>query len=378
MKKMGLIASTMLLATGSAFALPIGGSFSVSASFAPNVVAVGNSTTFSWNSPVGAYCEVEGLPGGSRTGRSGSYTFAATESTTVYVSCERGEAFAGKSATLTVTGPVAPVLTAGFSPSTVYANPNGNVYGSTYSWYATGATSCYSPVLGNVATAGSSFVWGAPSPSQLALTMTCSNASLSASNTSVLTTIAEPTGGPAPTVNVTASPAFLSRPGMFTNISYTATNYTSCTGAGRYRVFDSTEFEVSCTGPGGTTTNYAWVEVAGSGGIPNFASAASAQLDGQPAAAKRGGLADLKALGIDLSKKRYAHVESDFNKDGVRDLMVHDKLTSRLHIVIAKDGKFPAISRTIDNVRSITQVKGVTVPASNANAEIRVTLETQQ
>jgi hypothetical protein len=378
MKKMGLIATSLVLASGSAAALPIGGSFSVSASFSPNVVAVGNSTTFNWNSPIGAYCEVEGLPGGTRVGRTGAYTFAATSNVTVYVSCERADSFAGKSASLTVTGPVTPTVSSGFSPSTVYPNNANNMNGSTYSWYSTNATACTSSLLGSMATSGSIWIASAPSPSQLSLTMTCNNANASASSTAVLTTIAEPVGGLPPTVNVTASPSYISRAGGYTTISYTATNYTSCTGAGRYRVFDSTDFEVSCTGPGGTTTGYAWVEVAGSGQNPNFASASSASLDGQPVAAKRGGVADLKALGIDLSKKRYAHAESDFNKDGVRDILVYDKLTSRLHVVMGKDGKFPAISRTIENVHAISQVKAVTVPASNVGAEIRVTLETQQ
>ncbi len=374
MKKMVFIASSLALAAGGATALPIGGgSFTISASFSPASVQAGQSATFTWNSPVGTYCDVDGLPGGSRGGRGGSYTFVATENVTAQVSCERMDVFAGKTVTLQVASISPPTVSSSFNPSTVYVGTGG----SSYSWSASNATSCYSPNFGGLGTSGTIWVGAAPTASQFTATITCSGPYGSASSSAVLNTITPPTNVP-PTVNVTASPSYLARSGLFTTISYTATNYTSCTGAGRYRVFESTEFDVTCTGPGGSATNFAWVEVGGGGEIPRFAPASSASLDDKPLAVKRGGVADLKGLGIDLNKKRYAFVESDFNKDGARDVMVYDKLTSTLHIVMNKDGKFPAISRSVQNVRSITQVKGVTVPASNAAAEIRVTLESQQ
>ncbi|SHH54593.1 hypothetical protein [Massilia sp. CF038] len=374
MKKIGCIAASLALITTGATALPIGGgSFTVQATFAPTAVVAGQSATFTWSSPIGAYCDVDGLPGGARGGRTGSYTFVATENVHAQVSCERADVFAGKSASLIVTSANVPTVTTGFNPSTVYVNTGG----SNFSWNATNATSCYSPNFGGLGTSGTIWVGAAPSASQFTATITCSGPYGSASSSAVLSTIVQPTNQ-LPTVNVTASPSFLSRPGLFTNISYSATNYTSCTGAGRFRVFESTSFDVTCTGPGGTATNFAWVEVAGDGTIPRFAPASSASLDDKPLAIKRAGVPDLRNLGIDLSKKRYAFVESDFNKDGARDVLVYDKLSSKLHVVMAKDGKYPALSRSIDNVRAINQVKSVTVPASNAAAEIRVTLESQQ
>ncbi len=379
MKNIGFIATSLVLISSAATALPPDGRFTVTAKFTPAIVPAGTGTTFAWTAPGDAYCTVDGLPGGTRESMgSGNFPFTPSADTTVNVSCERGDFFAGKSATVRVTGLVVPTVYSSFSPSTVYVNSNGNTSnGSYFTWTSSNAIGCSAPGMPSMGTSGSHWITAATFPAQQFFTITCSSANASASSNAMLNTIAEPVG-PLPTVSVVASPSVLARPGLYTNITYTATNHTSCVGGGRQRVYESTEFEVTCTGPGGSATGFAWVEVRDRGHIPFFAQASAANAEGRPLAAKRAGVADLKGLGIDLSKKRYVHVESDFNRDGAPDVLVYDQLSSKLHVVMGKDGKFPALSRTIDNVRSITQVKGVLVPASNAPAEIRVTLESQQ
>ncbi|HEY0063172.1 MAG TPA: hypothetical protein VGC21_13705 [Telluria sp.] len=374
MKKVSMMGTALLMAATGASALPIGG-FSVTATFSPATVAAGQNSTFTWNSPSGTFCEVEGLPGGTRTGRSGSYTFTATASLSAFVSCERMDVFSGKSASLNViAGGGTPAVTSNFNPPYVYINTNGSTNGAIYSWNSSYTSNCTSSTFGALPTSGSMWVGASYYVSTLSDTITCTGANGSAASTATLDTLQQT--NPLPTVLVIASPAYLSRPG-YTDITYNATNYTHCTGQGRYFISESTGFSVSCYGPGGTGTGYNWVEVANSGTIPRFASASTASMDGKPVAAK-GAVADLKPLGIDLGKKRYAYVENDLNNDGAKDLLVHDKLKMKLYVVLAKDGAFPAISRSIDNVHSLTEVKAVAVPASNLGAQIRVTLETKQ
>lgn len=371
MKKMGLIAASLVLVSTGASALP--GSFGVSASFSPNVVGANQSTTFNWNAATGAYCEVEGLPGGTRVGRTGSYTFVATESLTAHVSCEKMDVFAGKSATLTVSN-AAPVVTTTFTPSTVYIGGAA----STFSWSSTTASSCSSPQNSGVAgTSGSIAVAPAGSVSSQSITVNCSGPNGTGSSSATLSTVVAPPAPP--TVFAWASPSYLQGPG-FVNVGYSATNATSCWGGGGFYVSFSTAFQVGCTGPGGSTTAFAWVTVAMSNGFSApYAPMSTASKDGRPAAQKlRAAPVNLAHLGIDLAKKRYESVEVDMNKDGAPDLLVVDKLKQQAHILLGKNGRYPAIGKTVEKIASITQIKGVFVPLSNAPGEIRVTLESQQ
>lgn len=370
MKKNAIAAAALILAASGASALP--SSFGVSASFSPNIVGANQSTTFNWNAAVGAYCEVEGLPGGTRVGRTGSYTFTATESLTAHVSCEKADTFAGKSATLTVSN-AAPVVSAKFTPSTVYVGGAA----STFSWSSTASTSCSSPQNGAVAgTAGSIQVPPAGSVSDQSITVNCSGPNGTGTASATLST--GPTPIPPPTVFAWASPSYLTGPG-FVSIGYSATGATSCWGAGGYYVSFTTAFQVGCTGPGGTTTAFAWVTVAMSNGFStSYAPMSTASKDGRPVAAKRALPINLAHLGIDLSKKRFESVEVDMNKDGVADLLVVDKLKEQAHILLGKNGQYPSISKTVDKIGRISQIKGVFVPLSNAPGEIRVTLESQQ
>jgi hypothetical protein len=373
--KNGIIAATLVLVSAGASAAPIG-PFSVGASFTPNNVPVGQSTTFRWSAPTGAFCEVEGLPGGSRFGATGTYTFAATGPVTALVSCERMDTFSGKSATLTVTDAV-PTVTTGFSPSTIYVGGAG----STFSWSSTNATNCTSPENSSVT---GPYGWLSFQPAagaaQQTITVNCSGAGGSASSAATLTTQV-PTG-PLPTVSVFASPNYLPFGGGIVNVTYSAQNVTSCQGAGTYYIQQSTYVGVQCNSPNGIATGYAWVKVRGLFGFSSVAptSAAAMVKDGKPVAAKQAALLppNLKHLGIDLSKKRYEYTQSDMNLDGTPDLLIVDQLRERAHIVLGKGGQYPSLTKTIERISSVSQIKGVFVPTSNAPGEIRVTLESQQ
>lgn len=370
MKQAGLLAATVLLASTAigAHAAP----FSVTAYFTPSTVSVGQNTNFYWNSPTGSFCEVYGLPGGMRYGRTGNYAFAATASLNVQVSCERMDTFSGKSATLTVVNS-SPTVVAKFNPSTVYVGGAG----STFSWTSTLASQCSSPQHPGVAgTSGSISFAPAGSPSQQSITVNCGNGNGSASHTATLTTMTAPPAPP--TVNAWAMPDYLNGPGT-TEVSYSATNATSCTGQGYFYVSYNRSFPVTCTGPGGSATAYAWVTVERDGNIPVSAPMSVSMKDGKRAVSKPAAVAaNLTHLGIDLSKKRYAFTDGDLNSDGAADLIVLDKLKQQVHVLLNKGGQYPAIAKTVDQVDAISQIKGVFVPLSGNPGEIRVTVQSQQ
>lgn len=372
MKKTGLLGALLLFASATAHAVPPPDTVIVNARFTPNVVAYGQSTTFTWSATNGAYCDVEGLPGGWRSGSSGSYTFTATESLTAYVSCENGIGFGSRGATLTVST-AAPTVSTSFSPSTVYVGGAG----STFSWSSTLASSCSSPQLPGVSgTSGSIAVPPASAPSQQTITVNCAGANGSGSSSATLTTANVPPAPPS--VYAWASPSYLYGPG-YTSVTYTSLNATSCFGAGMFYVTMSTSFSVSCYGPGGTASSFAWVTVTnplyGAAGAVAPASAAASK-DGKPAV-KRAPPA-LAHLGMDLTKLRYAYSEGDFNRDGSLDLLVYDRTKSQAHILLGKAGRYPEITKTVSNIGKLTDIKGVFVPASGARGDIRVTIEQQQ
>jgi hypothetical protein len=372
MKKFVAVAASLLLASVNASALPVGGIMSVSAKFTPSSVSVGQSTTFTWTSTYGSWCDIEGLPSGSTSGgSSGSVTFAATGPVTATVWCENGDAAASRTAYLTVSNS-APQVTASFTPSTVYVGGSG----STLKWSSTYATSCYSPELGGVSgTSGTLPVPAAGSANQQAYTVTCTGANGTTSASATLTTKVYI---PPPTFYASANPSFLMGPG-WTNIYYWSPDTAGCNGSYMAYAQFSTSFTAWCTGPGGTSTAWAYVSVMPSYTFNGKIGTASATLkDGKAvASAVTTSQANLKHLGIDLSKKRYASISADLNKDGVADVVVVDALKSKAYIVLNTQGQY-AIAKTVDDVSSITQVKSVFVPKSNAAGDIVVTLGNQQ
>jgi hypothetical protein len=371
MNKIGFLGALLLLVSTTSSAIPPS-TVNITARFTPNVVASNQTTTFLWSASSGATCDVDGLPGGWRTGPSGSYTFPATESLTVWVSCDNGVDFNSKAATLTVSN-AAPTVTSSFSPSTVYVGGGA----STFSWNSTMATSCSSPQHSGVAdTSGSVAVAPASSPSQQTITVNCVGANGSASSSSSLNTIVQPP--PPPSVVAYAIPAYLNGPGT-TTISYSAINATSCSGWGTYYVTSTSFFTVTCWGPGGYGSSLTSVYVAPSlyGAAGNVGRASAMTSQGTKPAVKRTP-PSLAHLGIDLAKLRYEYTEGDFNHDGAVDLIVFDKTKSQAYLLLSKAGQYPSITKTIPNVATFSQIKGIFVPASGAVGEIRVSVESQQ
>lgn len=373
MKSTVFVAAILAATCASALARPPEGFVSVSAKFTPSSVAPNQNTTFSWSATSGAFCEVTGLPGGILYGNNGSLTFAAQNSLSALVVCESADTFGSKTAALTVSN-AAPTVTTSFTPSTVYIGGTG----STFKWSSTMATSCSSPQDGGVSgTSGSIAVPAAGSASQQSITVNCVGGNGSGTSTSTLSTVVMPPQPPV--VMAYASPSWLQGPG-FTYIGANTINATSCWGMGGYYVSFSTSFSVTCTGPGGSSTGFAFVtvnQVFTNGAT--FAQMSTASKDAKPLAAKRANApVDLSHLGIDLSKKRFAYLEADLNKDSAMDLIVVDKALQRAHVILSKNGQYLVIAKTVDNVSKPAQVKSVFVPTSNAHAEIRVTVESQQ
>jgi hypothetical protein len=374
MKRIIFVAAILAATCASAIARPPDGYVAVTAKFTPSSVAPNQNTTFSWSATSGAYCEVTGLPGGTLSGNnSGSLTFAAQNSLTASVVCENGDAFGSRTAALTVSN-AAPTVTTSFTPSTVYIGGAG----STFKWSSTMATSCSSPQNGGVSgTSGSIAIPAAGSASQQSITVNCVGVNGSGTSTSTLSSIVVPPQPPV--VMAYASPSWLQGPG-FVSVGANTINATSCWGMGGYYVSFSTSFSVTCTGPGGSATGFAFVTVSHvfTNGA-TFAQMSTASKDAKPMAAKRAiAPVNLAHLGIDLSKKRFAYLEADLNKDSAMDLIVVDKALQRAHVILSKDGQYLVIAKTVDNVSQPSQVKSVFVPTSNAHAEIRVTVESQQ
>jgi hypothetical protein len=209
------------------------------------------------------------------------------------------------------------------------------------------------------------------------VTVNCTGPGGSASADATLSTLS---ALPVASVKVFATPSYLMQPN-WVSVTYTAQNVTSCQGGGRYFVVQSTLFAVDCTSPGGNVVGFAWAKMYSPWPFANFAPMASASKDGKTASAtatKARAPMNLKHLGIDLSKKRYEFAEIDMNKDGVQDALVIDKLKSQAHIVLGKAGQYATIGKTIDKISTISQIKAVFVPTSNAPGAIRVTAESEQ
>lgn len=372
MKNFALAAAVLTVASFNASAAPIEGTVIVSARFTPNIVSAGAMTTFSWTASSGAYCDVSGLPEGPVSGgATGSSTFVATGPVTAHVWCENGDAIGSRSATLTVSN-AAPTVTASFAPATVYVNGAS----STLTWKAPLATSCSSPQLGGVAAAsGSISIPPTASPTQQNFTINCLNAFGTGSATATLTTKTAPIYPP--TFTGYASPSFMFGAGWVSFYFY-STDTAGCNFSFMSYVTHSTSAPAQCSNAGGTTTAWAYVSVYQQYTYSKFQTMNSVVKDGKAISSSLStAQPNLKQLGIDLSKKRYASVTADMNKDGTLDVMVFDAAKSQVYIVLNTAGQY-TIAKTVDNISSLTQIKEVFVPKSNNPAEIRVTVASQQ
>ena len=360
------VVTASFLFAGSAMAAPV----PVWASFSPSTVNLGQSTTFSWQGATGSICEVEGLPGGIRYGRTGTFTFAPTGTVTAQVTCEKIDQFGGASATVSVI--TAPTVTASFTPGTIEVGKS-----SQLTWSSTNATSCSSPQNGAVSgTSGSLTVPSASSGTQTqTTTINCIGPMGTASANASLTTIPYV---PYPTVQVWASPSTIFY-AQYVRFYWQATDATGCDrglwGNTSVWVANSGYFYVTCWNSTKVATGAAYVYFAGMGF--DAPSAKLGEAKSVNTAVKKAPV-DLKHLGIDLSKKRYLHSSVDLNHDASADVIVVDQIKQQAHIVLNVGGRFGAINKTVDGVSKLEQIKLIVAPVSGLKGDISVTVEQQR
>jgi hypothetical protein len=342
----------------------------ITASFTPNKVFAGQSTTFAWQSP--GFCEVEGLPGGLHYGRTGSYTFTAQTSLSATIHCEVNDVSQVAVVDLTIIDPN-PTMTAFFSPTSVYAGSS-----STLTWGSTNVTNCTS--LQNAAVNGPS--GSVPAPTAIAgtqtTTITCTGPLGSVSKSVTLTALPPPI--PRPIVQVIASPSSIWNH-TWVSFYWNSIGADGCNrglfGSTREWVTTSTYYGVTCWNAGGYTTSYAYVRHYGFVyGVA--AKSDTSMLDASKRAKVASTTPDLKHLGIDLSRKRLKFVQSDLNNDGMQDVVVVDAMKQTAYIIIGKDAKYPSIDKTVTGVSTHSQIKEIFVPLRGANDIVRVTLENKQ
>lgn len=237
---------------------------SVVLSASPSTVATGGSSTLTWSSTNATACNASGGWSGAKT-PTGSQILTNLQATATYaLTCTGPGGSAGQSTIVTVATAAAPTVTLSASPTTVASGGS-----STLTWATTNATSC----TASGAWSGSRSTSGTQSSGPLTVTsnyiLTCTGPGGSAAQ-SVQVQVTAP---PQPTVSLTAAPASIAR-GSTTSLAWSATDATSCTASGGWSgarpvsgsetsvtLTQTTDFALSCTGPGGTAARTVTVNV---------------------------------------------------------------------------------------------------------------------
>jgi hypothetical protein len=245
----------------------------VSASWSPATIRVGESTTLSYTSQNAQNCQVT-LTGEFATGGavqpSGSlqYTFALPGESLFTLTCSGPGGSATTTARLTVAAEV-PTVSASWLPSTIRIGES-----STLSYTSQNAQNCQATLTGEFATGAAVQPSGTLQymfalPGESLFTLTCSGPGGSATTTARLTIVAD-----APTVSASWSPATI-RAGESSTLTYTSQNAQDCqaTLAGEFATGASVQpsgslqymftlpgeslFTLTCSGPGGSATTTA-------------------------------------------------------------------------------------------------------------------------
>ncbi|MBI2380358.1 MAG: hypothetical protein HYV16_06365 [Gammaproteobacteria bacterium] len=306
---------------------------------------------------------MSGVPGYTGGNAIGSFTFPASQNLNAQVMCESVEfdRYGFGSASLTVTAtPPKPVVNVSYAPNLISQGQS-----TTFSWSSLYADSCTGTGLNPVSgTSGSQSV--APAQGTYSTTVTCSGPGGTDSKTAALTV--NGVLPPPPTVSLWADPDWLDAPG-YTAMNWSSINATSCaspyyttSGVRSQYVGRSRSFWISCTGPGGTGNAQTYVYVDSIDDFPYRAGTAKA---------------DAKAvagLGLDLNKAGIQTSKTDLNADGVQDLIVVDTLRQEAHVLLAKNGKFSQIDRSIAGVKHLRDIKSIVIPAAGP-AAVKVGIE---
>ncbi len=341
----------------------------VTLSFSPSTIERGQSTRLTWSSTTFfAQCNIGGIgidPISNVQSR-GSITLSPTSNVEAFIICNNDfNTFA--SASLTVTEPADSVsVTSSFSPSTVNFGQS-----SIFRWSSTGATNCSSTGALSISGVSGSRTITPSSDDNVSVTVTCSGNGNSGASTSTLTVV------PAlPTIRFFP---LQTGPGVIA-VSFIATNATSCSSDGSDVGTSGTltafgfagaviPFSLTCTGPGGSTTDTIFIFVSGGGTFDTNINSSS-QIN---SATSLQATTDVNVMDI-VESSNYQSLLMDINNDGVKDLMGVDLLTQRLYILVNSANGQKSLSKVVEGISDISQLNSVSV---SIDGDIVVTTTTQ-
>ncbi len=228
----------------------------------PGSVSSGSASTLTWSSTNATTCSASGGWSGTK-GTSGSQSTGNISSTTNFlITCTGAGGSASASTTVTVNAAV-PTVNLIANPGNVSSGGSSNL-----SWSSTGATTCTASNgwSGTKGTSGSQST-GALSANRTFI-LTCTGPGGSASD-SVTVTV----NSLAPSVNISANPVSVS-PGSASTITWSSSNTTTCSASGGWsgtkgtsgsqstgNLSSTTNFLITCTGPGGSASDSVSVTV---------------------------------------------------------------------------------------------------------------------
>lgn len=361
--------------------------FSITASFTPNNIMAGDSTTFFWQvngADPFTTCVVSNVPGLSNIGLSGSFTFSAVQDIAAVIVCENSTngiafGFAGLNVTNSVPSPT---LSISFTPSAITLGET-----SRLSWSSQNADSCtvvrddgvpLTPFTGSINNTNGTVFITPTNTGILRAIATCHGPNESISRTALLTT----SNAPQPGVNAFYSPNFLPEAG-FTTLVWSSFNTDSCflfgfgaiatSGAMTRFVFDDEQSLITCSGPGGQAVGFAEV-IVGQPGIgrstnPNNQEPGSVMTvtddlyikDSSPNPDPALDRVILESLGIQLPSSETLSLAADLNADGSEDRLVLSPKAQTLLVLISNNGEFLSVDKVVTGIGSYSQLESMVI-----------------
>jgi hypothetical protein len=237
----------------------------------PTSVQSGGSSQLTWSSTNANSCTASGGWSGSRNTSGNATINNITANTTFTLQCTGAGGSAQRSVTVQVMGaPPAPTVTLSANPTTVNAGSS-----ATLNWSSTNANSCTASGgwTGTKATSGNQSTGALNATTMFVLA--CTGAGGSAQQSVTVTVNQAP---PAPTVNLSANPTSVAVNDSAT-LTWTSTNATSCSASGGWSgskatsgnqstgaLTNTTTYNLSCTGAGGSAQDSVTVSVTPGGG----------------------------------------------------------------------------------------------------------------
>ena len=230
----------------------------------PGTVTSGSTTTLNWSTTNATSCTASGGWSGAKSANGSQIVGPLTAATDYLIDCQGPGGSATSSVRVGVTEPP-PTVTLTASPTSVASGET-----STLTWSATNATSCAATGgwSGAKATSGSEVV--GPMTATTNYSLECSGAGGSRQQTTTVSFAPS-----LPVVTLSASPTSIN-PGESSTLSWSTTNATTCNASGGWSgsvatagvqpvgpINQTTEYFLTCTGPGGDAANNVIVTVIG-------------------------------------------------------------------------------------------------------------------